>query len=266
MTPARGERRHRGPEDGVDVIRLTAVPRSAWASGDAADRLDQLEAELQAMEGFAARAAHELVGPLVAIEAYSTSVTTRLPSGDFALRRDVERIGRIAARARRLVETLLYAARGERDIERVAVDLGATLADVAASLKEDIRDRSATVDVGELPTVCGDPVLLASLFTNLVVNALRYGPRERGRIVIHATQEPSGEWRVMVDSDGTPMPAEDRERIFGPFERGSQERRTPGAGLGLAISRDIVERHGGRIGVVPIPRGNRFWLTLPPME
>jgi signal transduction histidine kinase len=66
----------------------------------------------------------------------------------------------------------------------------------------------------------------------------------------------------MIDSDGPTINAEDSERIFAPYQRGQHERRMRGAGLGLAICRRVVERHGGRIGVLPLQGGNRFWFTL----
>lgn len=264
MTPARRRSERRGMEDPSDIIELTSVPDRPWRSSQPGDQVARLEEELEALEGFAARAAHELVGPLVAIEAYATSVLARVRAGEPLAVDDLERIGRIAARSRRLVESLLYSSRHQGDIESRPVDLGVTVAEAAAPLQTDAEERGTRIEIGELPTVCGDSVLLGSLFSNLIVNGLRYGRREGGRIRVHALREPSGEWRLMVDSDGAPLPAEDRERIFAPYERGSYERRARSAGLGLAICRDIVMRHGGRIGVSPIEGGNRFWLTLPP--
>ena len=99
------------------------------------------------------------------------------------------------------------------------------------------------------------------MFTNLIVNGLRYGPREGSRIAVGATREP-GAWRITVDSDGPTINAQDCERIFAPYQRGQHERRMRGAGLGLSICRRVVERHGGHIGVLPVEGGNRFWFTL----
>ena len=74
-----------------------------------------------------------------------------------------------------------------------------------------------------------------------------------------------GAWRLYVESEGEPIAPADRERIFEPYRRGRGERRVPGSGLGLTISRQIVERHGGVIGVAPghDGTGNCFSLTLP---
>ena len=130
-------------------------------------------------------------------------------------------------------------------------------------LAHEVQARGATVRLGELPTVQGDASLLNGLFTNLILNALKYSPRTGSEIVVDASREHRA-WRVAVESEGPTIPPEDRQRIFEPFQRGRSERRARGAGLGLAICRRIVERHGGQIGVVPGARGgNRFYFTLP---
>ena len=70
-------------------------------------------------------------------------------------------------------------------------------------------------------------------------------------------------WQLGVESEGEPIPDADRERIFQPYRRGTGERRARGSGLGLSICREIVERHGGELGVMPVEGGNRFQFTLP---
>lgn len=179
-------------------------------------------------------------------------------------REDLAIVGRTATRTRHLLEALLHDARsGEHSVTRKPVDLGAVVADTVAVLAHEVRARSATVRLGELPTVPGDESLLNGLFTNLILNALKYSPRTGSEIVVDAARE-NGSWRVAVESEGPTIPAEDRDRIFEPFQRGRSERRARGAGLGLTICRRIVERHGGQIGVVPAARGgNRFYFTLP---
>jgi signal transduction histidine kinase len=229
-------------------------------------RVRELEEERAGLRDFAARAAHELVAPLVMTEAYGAMITARLDSRQHAdLVNDVDAISRAAAQARRLVEALLAeAATADRPVSREAVSLTAVLADVERTLAPEIAARAARVEAGELPTLRGDGTLLGSVFTNLLVNALRYGPREGMRVRVTAEEEPHTDaWRVVVDSDGTPIRPEDCERIFAPYLRGQHERRIRGAGLGLAICRRIVERHGGEIGVTPRAGGNRFWFTLP---
>jgi signal transduction histidine kinase len=229
-------------------------------------RVRELERERAGLRDFAARAAHELVAPLVMTEAYGAMITARLDARQHAdLVNDVDAISRAAAQARRLVEALLAeAASADRPLARESVPLAAVLADVERTLAPEIAARAAAVEAGELPTIRGDSTLMSSVFTNLLVNALRYGPREGMRIRVTATEvDHADAWRITVDSDGTAIRAEDCERIFAPYLRGQHERRIRGAGLGLSICRRIVERHGGEIGVTPREGGNRFWFTLP---
>ena len=90
--------------------------------------------------------------------------------------------------------------------------------------------------------------LIGAVFANLIGNALKYGPRAGATISVEAKREP-GAHRFIVTGGGRVIPYEDRERIFEPYERGRAERRTRGGGLGLAICRQIVQWHGGEIGV-----------------
>jgi light-regulated signal transduction histidine kinase (bacteriophytochrome) len=229
------------------------------------ERVEQLEREKAALEAFAGVAAHELVEPLVITEAYATMVAERLDETEHAeSRRDLAALARTVSRTRLLLEALLHDARSTNDhLAQRPVDLGEIVEQCKDLLSSEIDARGATVHVGELPTVSGNASLLNGLFTNLLMNALKYSPREGSAIVVGATRE-GPEWHISVDSEGPTIPAEDRERIFDAYQRGTGERRARGAGLGLSICRRIVQRHGGRIGVVPADGGgNRFFFTLP---
>lgn len=228
-------------------------------------RVEQLEREKAALEAFAGIAAHELVEPLVITEAYATMVAARLDEEEHAdSRRDLAALTRTVSRTRLLLEALLNDARTSgTHLPGGDVDLGVLVEECLCLLEAEIEARGAAVTVGELPVVMGNEALLNGLFTNLLMNALKYSPRNGTEIAVNALRNRS-EWRIWVDSDGPTIPEEDRGRIFRPYERGSGERRARGAGLGLAICRRIVERHGGGIGVVPAPNGgNRFYFTLP---
>jgi light-regulated signal transduction histidine kinase (bacteriophytochrome) len=228
-------------------------------------RVAQLERENAALEAFAGVAAHELVEPLVITEAYATMIAERLHEDEHAeSRRDLALVARTVSRTRLLLEALLHDARSaDVHIGDLRVDLDAVVSDCLDVLETEIEARGAGVRVGELPTVRGNEALLNGLFTNLLMNALKYSPRHGAEIAVDSTRE-GRFWKVSIDSEGPTIPARDRERIFYPYQRGTGERRARGAGLGLAICRRIVDRHGGHIGVTPAPGGgNRFFFTLP---
>jgi signal transduction histidine kinase len=228
-------------------------------------RITELQHEKAEVEAFAAVAAHELLTPVVMMDACAEAVAERLDATAHPDScRDLETMRRGAARARLLAETLLHQARSRgREVQRHPIDLDEVLRECRVLLGAEIRARNAVMRVAELPEILGEETLISSLFGNLLHNALKYGPREGAEIVVDATREPVG-WRFSVRSQGPTIPVAERESIFAPYRRGVGERRARGAGLGLAICRSIVERHGGEIGVGPAPGGgNCFSFTLP---
>jgi signal transduction histidine kinase len=236
-------------------------------------RVEQLERELEEsrtqaakLERFAAMAAHEVLKPLVMTEAFATMIAERGGHGlDLDTRRDVDTLIRISSRMRVLVEAMLMDSRPDVEpLRRQAVDVSKVLSDCVEMLGAEIRAREIRVDVDPMPIVPGDEALLTGVFGNLLSNALQYGPREGGEIQVSAERSEAG-WTFSVESPGPPIPEHDRQRIFEPWQRGVGERRSRGVGLGLAIVRQVVERHGGQVGVTSPSGGaaNRFFFTMP---
>ena len=229
------------------------------------ERIETLEREKAEVEAFAAVAAHELVEPLVMTEAYASIISDRLRGPDHdGSRADLATLGRSMARLRLLVDSVLHEARSAtHPIERRPVSVNELVSDCLALLEPEITARESQITVSELPDVSADEVLLAGVFANLLINALKYSPRLGARIAVGGAAE-DGRRRYWVDSEGPVIPADDRERIFTSFQRGRDERRVNGTGLGLSICHRIVSRHGGEIGVTPSgAEGNRFYFTLP---
>jgi light-regulated signal transduction histidine kinase (bacteriophytochrome) len=228
-------------------------------------RVDELERERSQLEDFAAMAAHELLKPLVMNEAYATLLSERMGHAlDLDSRRDLDAMIRISSRFRVLVETLLMDARDNHQPLRLQqVDLADVVRDCVSMLEGELESRDAHLEIDPMPVVKGHPALLSGVFSNLLVNALKYGPRRGGDIHVSAQRSDAG-WTIAVQSPGPAIPEQGRERIFDAWERGPHERRTWGAGLGLTIVRHIVERHGGQVGVTsPGESSNRFFFTLP---
>jgi signal transduction histidine kinase len=163
-------------------------------------------------------------------------------------------------RARDLIDgVLLYARAGELSVESVA--LGDLVAEVAADLRPRVEEAGATLVVGPLPEVEGDPRQLRRVLQNLLANALKFRAEAPLRLEVSAVAD-SQEWVVTVRDNGRGVPPEQAGRIFGMFARADQQ--IDGAGIGLAVCRRVVGAHGGRIWVEPAPGGgSAFRFTLP---
>jgi signal transduction histidine kinase len=163
-------------------------------------------------------------------------------------------------RARDLIDGVLaYARAGEMRRERIA--LGAVMAEVAEDLAPRLRATAATLEVGALPEVDGDPRQLRRLLQNLVANAVKFRGAQPPRVEVSAVDGADG-WIVTVRDNGVGVDPGHAGRIFGMFARGRGD--TEGTGIGLAICRRVVEAHGGHIWVEPAPGGgSAFRFTLP---
>ena len=256
-TPARGR--------GVTQHRATAEARDEAARLQS--RVDELEEHSRAMEGFAAIAAHQLSEPLIVAESGAIMIAEDLGDVlDADLRARLDGIGRRAARARQVIDALLMDARSQTGVSvtdgrrRVRRPAGARRPRPAhARAPGDRRCRRAAHGA------CRAAAAAASIYENLLSNALKYGPRDGGLIQLGAERHQHG-WRLTVTSEGAPLADHDHVRIFEPFRRVPGERRAPGSGLGLAICARLVERLGGSIGVDAAADGNTFWFVLPAAE
>ena len=223
------------------------------------------ERERTAMETFAGVVSHELMEPLITAQTFARLIQEQLQDRVHGnTRGDLDSLIRVISRMHLLVETLLLDARSVgRPLERTPVSIQRLVQDSIELLAGEIRARDARILAADLPVVEGDAVLLGAVVNNLLINALRYGPRKDCEVRIDARRE-RAHWQISVTSQGPTISMQDRARIFEPYHRGTHERRVAGAGLGLTICRSFVERHDGVIGVAPVDAGgNRFYFTIP---
>jgi signal transduction histidine kinase len=131
------------------------------------------------------------------------------------------------------------------------------------------RDRAVALDLDfprATPPVAADADRVVQVMLNLLGNAVKFADPEHGRVRV-GVEVLDGEVRVDVDDNGAGVPEEDRELIFDKFRQGTHRDRPPGTGLGLPISREIVDHLGGRLWVASRPGpGARFSFTLPVAE
>lgn len=173
------------------------------------------------------------------------------------------------ARMQTLISDLLaYSSLGRVEREPVEVDANALLTTVLAVLGPTIEGRGAVVTADCLPTVRGEPVQLAQLFQNLISNAIKFtAPDVTPRIHIACTRAGST-WTFYISDNGIGIDVRHRDRIFKMFKRLHSRDAYPGTGIGLAVCKKVVERHGGNIGVDDglAQGGSTFWFTLPTNE
>ena len=169
-----------------------------------------------------------------------------------------------AARMKQLIEDLLaYSRVGTRGREFHAVASDAPLRRALFNLKSAIDEAGASVSYEGLPTLEADELQLTQLFQNLIGNALKFRSASVPRISIFA-KEKETEWEFGVKDNGIGIEPQYFERIFMVFQRLHNKGEYPGTGIGLAICKKVVERHGGRIWVESqLGQGTTFYFTLP---
>ncbi|HEY0095204.1 MAG TPA: ATP-binding protein, partial [Archangium sp.] len=167
-------------------------------------------------------------------------------------------------RMQQLIQDLLaYSRVGTRGHEFKPIDSGQALGKALANLKTLVDESGASLIQGKLPQVMADETQLTQLFQNLVGNALKFRGKTPPRVLVEAERQ-GPEWRFTVEDNGIGIEPQYYERIFVIFQRLHGKEEYPGTGIGLAICKKIVERHGGRIGLDSHPgQGTTFWFTLP---
>jgi light-regulated signal transduction histidine kinase (bacteriophytochrome) len=169
-----------------------------------------------------------------------------------------------ATRMHTLIQDLLaYSRVGTRGKSLQPTDCAAVLNDVLANLEVSIRESGAVVTAAPLPTVMADPAQLRQVFQNLIGNALKFRGEEPPHIYIGVERQ-GGEWVLAVGDNGIGIDPQYFERIFQVFQRLHTQREYAGSGIGLAICKKIVERHGGRIWVTSESgKGATFSFSIP---
>ncbi|HWQ91297.1 MAG TPA: ATP-binding protein, partial [Clostridia bacterium] len=239
------------------------------------ETLSQKAAELARsnaeLEQFAFVASHDLQEPLRKIQAFGDRLKGKcegiLPAEALDY---LERMHSASARMRNLINDLLAFSRVIRSSEPfIAVDIGKVVREVLGDLEVRIEKSGAVVEFGSLATIEADPMQMRQLFQNLIGNALKFQPaggKPVVRIASRAFNAPSGKefCEITVQDNGIGFDEKYLDRIFAVFQRLHGRAEYEGTGVGLAVCRRIVDRHGGSISARSVPgKGATFSVMLP---
>ena len=227
------------------------------------ERTAALEAANRDLEAFSYSVAHDLRAPLRTINGFSSLLQAALPV-DLQPRvaSHVERIVRSTQDMDRLIQGLLDVAHAGRGVLAFqAVDMRAMVESVVAA-QEDLLP--AHVSIADLPVLQADPLSIRQVWTNLISNARKYSARRNQPHIEIGCTVGATESVFHVRDNGVGFDPADVGRLFGVFERLHAGSEFEGAGIGLAIVRRVVERHGGRVWAESVPDGGAtFYFSLP---
>ncbi|MEW6586721.1 MAG: ATP-binding protein [Nitrospirota bacterium] len=233
-----------------------------------AEELKHLTEELKRsntdLEQFAYVASHDLQEPLHVIKGFLGLLGKRYK--DRLDEKALEFIGLSVEGAERMQELIRdlfdYSRVGNRCKAFKPTDCSAVVRDALSNLKVAIVESGAEVTVSSLPVIVGDAAQLTSLFQNLIGNAIKFRGAEPPRIHISSERKADG-WMFTVRDNGIGIDPKFSDRIFDVFQRLHTRDEYPGTGIGLAVCKKIVERHGGRIWVESEPeKGATFYFTI----
>ncbi|HUE38174.1 MAG TPA: ATP-binding protein [Candidatus Binatia bacterium] len=265
---------HRSSADGFDATDLKileGVAQNAALAIENARLVERLEAQAEELrrsnselEKFAYVASHDLQEPLRTVASY-VQLLSRRYQGRLGGDAD-EFIGYAVQgvlRMQTLIQDLLTYSRAGRAAEGfAAVDTEAALGEAVGNLATAIAESHAAVTNDRLPIVVGDRAQLAQLFQNLVGNAVKFRGEAPPQVHVSARSNGGG-WRFSVSDNGIGIDPKYADRLFVLFQRLHPQEQYAGTGIGLAICKKIVERHGGRIWFEGSPgQGSTFHFTI----
>jgi signal transduction histidine kinase len=251
----------------IILLAIEDVTQRRFTEERLAEQRRELQRSNAALHEFASVASHDLQEPLRKILSFGERLTTSLgPTLTGNARQDLERMLGAAARMRTLITDLLAYSEATTRVQRFeATDLAMVAREVIGDLETAISEAGGRVELGVLPVIAADAPQMRQLLQNLLGNALKYRRKDTPSVVrLSASTTGDGFCAISVADNGIGFNAEHAEKIFRMFERLHNRAQYAGSGIGLAICRRIVERHGGTIAATSIAgQGATFTVTLP---
>lgn len=247
--------------------RKQTEARIQQLNSDLQRRAEELELANRELEAFTYSVSHDLRAPLRHVNGFAEMLKDHLASTlDAEGRRYLERIGDGARNMSTLIDELLVFSRTARtEIRRQNVKLGTVVEEVCRSLDREVAGRQVIWKIGPLPEVSGDAALLRQVVFNLLANAAKYTrPRNPAIIEVGTHSRTPNEVVCFVRDNGVGFNMQYAPKLFGVFQRLHTASEFEGTGVGLAIVRRIVQRHGGRTWASGVEdEGATFYFSLP---
>lgn len=239
----------------------------ARAMNETAQANTELIAKAKELEAFAYSVSHDLRAPLRHVDGFLTLLSNKhYASLDEQGKHYIDCTLDSSRRMGQLIDDLLQFSRlGRSEIHKTKVDLNALIGEVRAGLGSDTDNRIVNWHVDSLPEVAADSGMLRQVFENLLGNALKF-TRDcaTAEITIGCRHEASGELILFVRDNGAGFDMRYYDKLFQVFQRLHSEQEFDGTGIGLAIARRVIERHGGRIWAEgKVGAGATFYISLP---
>ncbi|HTL47747.1 MAG TPA: ATP-binding protein [Verrucomicrobiae bacterium] len=245
---------------GIELALARAAAAKSWR-----EKTEDLARSNRELEQFAHMASHDLQEPLVVISNFISLLAMHAQGKLDA--KEVEYLKcaeKGAGQAQRFVRRMLEYAKAGSRVRPETVDFEVLFQQQLRDLKLAVLESGAEVTHDPLPKIEADPFLMAQLFQNLLLNALRFRrPEELPRIHVSAGRK-NGEWVFSIADNGVGIDPKRQGDIFSLFRRLRPASHDSVPGLGLAVAKKIIDRHGGRIWLESEPgKGSTFYFSLP---
>lgn len=220
------------------------------------------------LERFAYMASHDLQEPLRMVSNFSQLLEKNYKSQlDERASEYIDYVCNAATRMQQLIKDLLeYARLGNNTEGNVPVSLNKLKKSIEENLAQHIKQTNTQLEWSSLPTILADPVIIASVFQNIISNAIKYRKADISPRITVSVAPLSTQWQFAISDNGIGMKPKYCEKIFEPFKRLHRKEEYGGTGMGLAICRKSLEEFGGKIWVKSeLGKGSTFYFTLPKM-
>ncbi len=210
-------------------------------------------------------ASHDLREPLRTLTSYCELLKEDVGENlNEDAKEDIEFIINAAARMNNLIQDLLDLSRaGRLELKKNKLNLNKIIQSIKIDLKQYIEEKNAVLIVDELPDVYGDETSIRRVLQNLIHNAIKFNESQQPEVKIFSMESPSGIVKIVVEDNGIGIEKEFQEEIFAPFKRLHPKSKYEGTGIGLAICKKIVERHGGNFEIRSEKgKGSSFLFSL----